>query len=365
MRLDGSRVSGRVTASRDELQLDTDARHERIDWVDVLLITPITENTLKPASQPSGTFFFELTDGTRFLASPADVTDQRLTLHLTGGRDAEIAAGALRRISLPGFKARLPVEGQPVSGGPDMLTVSSGNENLVLTGTLAGIESGGVRFLYRERERMIPWSKLAALALNRSPAPTNGYCVRMRDGQMFMGAAIQGDDRQLQVMTRSFGPIDIPWSSIQQVEQKTNQVVFLSALEPVQVEQESLFGKTWELEVDRTFSHAPIKMNGQILGRGLCMHARSRASFVLGGAARQFASLAGILDEMNNRGCVRMRVLGDGKLLWESDAIRGGQPARVVLVNVERVRLLTLEVDDGDELDLSDQACWGLARVLR
>lgn len=365
MRLDGTRLRGQVTASRDELRLNVIGGHERLDWVDALLITPVGGPPPKPASPPAGTMLFELTDGSRLLGAITEAVDQQLTLQLVNGRSGAIPAAALRRISLPGFKRSAVRGAEAGPGGPDLLTVTGGKETLILSGTLKSVDAGGVRFLYKDRERTVPWSKLADLALSRSAPAMSGFSVRARDGQAFLGGSLQADEQRLTLSTNAFGLVELPWSEIEQIEQQTNQVVFLSALEPVQVEQESLFGKTWEIVADRTFSRRPIKLNGQVLGRGICMHARARASFVLGGAARQFSALAGIIDEMGERGCILMRVRGDGKVLWESDTIRGGQPPRDVLVNVENVKLLTLEVDYGDELDLSDQACWGLARVLR
>ena len=75
--------------------------------------------------------------------------------------------------------------------------------------------------------------------------------------------------------------------------------------------------------------------------------------------------MAGILDEMEDRGNVTMRVLGDGGLLWQRENVRGGaQPERVVIA-VTGVYELTLAVDFGRDLDLSDHAAWAFARLIR
>jgi hypothetical protein len=68
---------------------------------------------------------------------------------------------------------------------------------------------------------------------------------------------------------------------------------------------------------------------------------------------------------MGERGCVSMRVFGDGEVLWEATQVRGGQTAREFIVDVGGVQRLVLVVDYGEDLDLSDHAAWGSARLIR
>ncbi|RMF82449.1 MAG: hypothetical protein D6744_06075 [Planctomycetota bacterium] len=60
-----------------------------------------------------------------------------------------------------------------------------------------------------------------------------------------------------------------------------------------------------------------------------------------------------------------MKVVGDGQVLWESPSVRGNQPPQELLVDVTGVRRLTLVVDYGADLDLSDHVIWALPRVMR
>jgi hypothetical protein len=59
------------------------------------------------------------------------------------------------------------------------------------------------------------------------------------------------------------------------------------------------------------------------------------------------------------------RVLGDGKVVFDSGVLTGKDPPRDMKVDMMGVNILTLVVDYGDELDLSDQADWGGARLLK
>jgi hypothetical protein len=69
---------------------------------------------------------------------------------------------------------------------------------------------------------------------------------------------------------------------------------------------------------------------------------------------------------MENRGDVTLRVIGgDGGVLWQRDNVRGGQPPIAATVDVRGAQDVTLEVDYGEGLDLSDQAVWAAARLIR
>ena len=60
-----------------------------------------------------------------------------------------------------------------------------------------------------------------------------------------------------------------------------------------------------------------------------------------------------------------VRVVGDGKMLFEQSDARGDQPPFDVSVNLSGVQRLTLEVDFGKGQDVGDRVVWANARLLR
>lgn len=364
IRLDGAVFTGRPAAGNDGLVLESPAGPRTLDWDDVLLVAGGPEKAAKAPPPAADEFEFALTDSSVVRGVIAGVNQDRLDLKLTNGRAGTVPAAALGRIRALRYHPSA-ASGARAPEDSDHLIVLGAKEALSLSGAWKGVDAQGVHFQYKERDRLIPWDKLGEVRALRPATRSGAFQLKTRDGQVFVGSGPQGDERRLRLETELFGAVEVPWAEIEQLSQSSAQVVFLSDLEPRQVQAASLFGKKWEVAFDRTFSHQPIRLGGQTLPRGVCMHAKARVSFMLGGAGREFAAQAGILDEMEQRGCATLRVLGDGRVLWEGERVRGGQPPRNVLVNVEGVKELTLEADYGDELDLSDQVCWGLARVLR
>jgi alpha-galactosidase len=78
----------------------------------------------------------------------------------------------------------------------------------------------------------------------------------------------------------------------------------------------------------------------------------------------RFTATVGVDDEVGQRGSVVFKVVGDGKTLWESPILRGGDPARDVSVDLTGVNQLTLIVGDaGDDINY-DHADWADAKIV-
>jgi endo-alpha-N-acetylgalactosaminidase len=95
------------------------------------------------------------------------------------------------------------------------------------------------------------------------------------------------------------------------------------------------------------------------------MHSKGEVSYSLGGEYESFVATIGLDDAVRPRGSVVFKVLGDGRELFHSGLITGADPSRDIRVPVNKAQVLTLAVGYGDELDLSDYADWGNARLIR
>jgi len=74
---------------------------------------------------------------------------------------------------------------------------------------------------------------------------------------------------------------------------------------------------------NRALGGAPLRIAGQGFGRGIGTHAPGRFVIRLDGGAKAFAAKVGVDDEVRGRpsaakASVVFKVLGDGKVLWES-----------------------------------------------
>jgi alpha-galactosidase len=107
----------------------------------------------------------------------------------------------------------------------------------------------------------------------------------------------------------------------------------------------------------------PLTLQGKRFEHGLGTHANSTFRIALGGKAERFTATVGVDDETDQRGSVVFKVVGDGKVLWESGVLRGGEKPKEVAVDLSGVQKLVLQVADaGDGID-HDHADWAEATI--
>lgn len=116
-----------------------------------------------------------------------------------------------------------------------------------------------------------------------------------------------------------------------------------------------------EVGRDVTVDRNPLTIGGRTFTHGMGTHSVSKIAFELKGKSSSFRSWVGVDDETKGKGSVIFKILGDGKILWESGVMRGGEPAKRVDVELKGVKRLELVVQDaGDGID-DDHADWGHA----
>jgi alpha-galactosidase len=102
----------------------------------------------------------------------------------------------------------------------------------------------------------------------------------------------------------------------------------------------------------------PISIGGKRFEGGVGTHSNSKMRLKLDGKARRFFARVGVDDSAAGQGSVEFCVMGDGKVLWRSGLMAGGQAALPVEVNLTGVRILGLRVSDGGDGSGSDHADW-------
>jgi alpha-galactosidase len=115
---------------------------------------------------------------------------------------------------------------------------------------------------------------------------------------------------------------------------------------------------------DQTVDGHGLSIGGSKFEHGLGTHAHSVVRIALGGHGQSFAASVGVDDEVGRRGSIAFKVVGDGKTLWESGVMRGGDAAKPVSVKLEGVRMLVLRVDDADDGISFDHADWADASIV-
>jgi len=136
------------------------------------------------------------------------------------------------------------------------------------------------------------------------------------------------------------------------------ETVWLSALDLKQMTS------GWSVpQADRGITGKPISIGGKNFARGVGTHAASKMRLDLGGKAKRFFAQVGMDDSAGGQGSVEFIVSGDGKVLWRSGLLTGGNAALPVKVNLSGVRVLSLRVTDGGDGSGFDHADWAEAGI--
>jgi alpha-galactosidase len=107
----------------------------------------------------------------------------------------------------------------------------------------------------------------------------------------------------------------------------------------------------------------PISIGGQRYAQGVGTHAPSTLHIAVQGQAKRFLAQVGVDDSAQTAGSVQFHVLGDGRLLWKSKVMTGGQPAQPVEVDLAGINTVTLRVTDAGDGSSHDHADWADARI--
>jgi alpha-galactosidase len=107
----------------------------------------------------------------------------------------------------------------------------------------------------------------------------------------------------------------------------------------------------------------PLRIGGKTYESGIGTHAGSSIHVELDGNAKSFLAEVGIDDETAKKGSVVFHVEADGKEIWTSGKVAGGDAAKEVNLDLTGVKTLNLVVTDADDGITFDHADWANARI--
>jgi alpha-galactosidase len=109
---------------------------------------------------------------------------------------------------------------------------------------------------------------------------------------------------------------------------------------------------------DRAVTELPLRIGGRAFERGLGSHAPGVLHVALDGRTVRFAAWVGIDDGAGERGSAAFQAYGDGRRLFDSGVLRGGQPPQRMELDLHGVRHLALVMTDGGDGADFDHADW-------
>ena len=134
--------------------------------------------------------------------------------------------------------------------------------------------------------------------------------------------------------------------------------LYISDIQPLR----ATVGWNDRIRNDLSIEDNPIRIAGKRYTKGVGVHAVSEIVYVLKPSYERFVAHAGVDDEKDGQGTVVFEVYADGRLLYRTGTLRGGQPAEGINVPIPAgAKQLRLVVGDGGDGVGCDHADWAEA----
>ena len=156
---------------------------------------------------------------------------------------------------------------------------------------------------------------------------------------------------------QTFGPAIVLALAISAV--RAEQAFPLSQLDLSKVQQ------GWgDPHANKSVEDHTLSIGGQTFTNGLGTHAYSELLVNVRGNAEKFTAQVGVDDEVGaGRGNAQFEVLGDGRLLWRSAVLHGGDAPQSAEVSLDGIKQLTLIVSSGSNNISYAHADWADAEI--
>jgi hypothetical protein len=224
-----------------------------------------------------------------------------------------------------------------------------------------------IDFMFGGRSRTVRFDRLFGIVLAAGVAegPAFPATFEMRDGAVFSGRIMESGSATLIASTSLDTTASIKLDQLRSIRLRSDRVVYVSDLPITSERTEGILHRPWPVRKDRNVMGGPLSIAGRSFEKGIGCHSLTELRYKLEGHYESFAATIGIDDHVRPGGAVVFRVLGEGDVIWESGPVTGRDEPQDIVMDVTGVRELTLLVDYGEGLDLSDHANWGAARLIR
>lgn len=368
--LDGTTVIGEWLGSPDgrRVELRTPTGPRRIAFDDLSAIVLPAKTTTS-----EGTTVFHLGDGGHLrgdIASGAEdavvgrtILGQRITMPFDRLAAVQFVDDGEFHRSAEIFQEML-LNPPPAE---DVLVTRSADDAKAIRGRLVRLDATHGSFVFGERTRTVRTENLFGVIFAAGVTTRRSYpvSIQLADGSLISGRLERADLQVLHVETSLGSTVQLPIGIITRITVHSARVVYLGDLPTATQQVEGRLHRPWLPRQDQSVSGGPLSIAGSRFARGLGVHSRTELTYDIDGAYEKFLATIGLDDAVRPLGSVVFRVLGNGRILLDSGEVTGSDEPREVIVDVSDVRRLTLLVDFGAALDLSDHADWGDARLLR
>ncbi|MFH0944528.1 MAG: NPCBM/NEW2 domain-containing protein [Planctomycetota bacterium] len=309
----------------------------------------------------------ETVDGSELTGMLGEGDEDTVELETAGLGLLRLPIDLIRAASFGPAESRINPSLLRATGSEDVLFRKGPVEGDELPGTLVRLGIRGVTIDCELGEIQVDLEKVLGVAvapIAGSPKPYQRRAeLELKDGGLLIGDLIDLSTRMVRVRTVFAEELLIPLGRLTRVRFSSDRFVYLSDLDPSQVEQTPFIGNDDQFLFpwcrDRSVTGQPLSVGGRRYGKGLGLHSRCRLTYDLDGGYSLFQGLFGLADEvmqLEASGSVTLRVLVDQEVRFESPVIRSGDdPVQIPGIELAGAKTLTIEVGFADRGDVADR----------
>ncbi|MDB5351951.1 MAG: putative carbohydrate binding protein [Planctomycetota bacterium] len=255
-------------------------------------------------------------------------------------------------------------------GGEDLLLVrAKDGEVVAIAGGVERAKDNKLTFVYQGKSRTLPLKSVEGLILAGRPEPKPPAEVRptfsLAGGLVVSGRWDKIEANAWHVEAPWGQVMKLPAADVRGVRFRGGRMAYLSDLEPSKVEEIPYFGRRAPYRRDVNLDGAPLRLDGQVIDKGLAVHSRTRLTYDLDRRYATFEALVGFDDAAKKKGRVDCRVFADGKEVYANPDLRADAPPVKLVLPVTGAEQIQLVIDFGPDQDTGDRVIWGNARIYR
>ncbi|MEX0776878.1 MAG: NPCBM/NEW2 domain-containing protein [Phycisphaeraceae bacterium] len=373
--LDGDIVTGVITAISKEgsVTVNDAAGTDSARQIDLMRLRHIERGQASTNPNKPTLLIYQIHGGI-IRAESIVVADQKMVIDWVYGKGLTLPLSAVRGVLLtpPDGWPKTPLDEsfqaslQSPSPQHDRLYVATEKNVQSLDGLLQSLDDQEARVLWENQVRPIARGKLYGVVFAKGAATSDptGLCrLTMKDGSIIWGKVDQMADGELSLTLTPDCQVTLPWNEVMRLDVRSDRMMFLSDLNPVEVTQEAIVTFNWPWRRDAGVLGQTMQLGGKTYDKGLGVHARNLLTFENNGFDRLVAVI-GLQPQVKGKGDCEFVVLGDGAELFRQ-RMRGSDDPKSVNVKVRGVKRVTLAVEPGEDLDLADDANWADARFIK
>lgn len=249
----------------------------------------------------------------------------------------------------------------------DTVFISGGAELQEVEGLIEELNQDSMVFDRDNKLQSVPLNRtygvvLASPLLEQDDRPS--CLLSLEGGSRIRANIIELKDGQVRLRMIEDIELNVPWEKVKRVSLKSPRLVFVSDLEPVSYNSNPIVAFRREFQKDRTVSGLPIQINEQVYDKGLGLASGMQLEFLNEVPYDLFIAEIGIDDDAGGLGDCEFVVKSDEVELYRG-RVKGGEPAKLIKVDITGCNRVTLQVDPGLDLDIADHADWADACFLQ